>query len=31
MVAYQAAGIDLPRTTFQQVDAGTIAIRRIAS
>ena len=23
MMAYQAAGIDLPRTTFQQVDAGT--------
>ena len=23
MMAYQSAGIDLPRTTFQQVDAGT--------
>jgi cell wall-associated NlpC family hydrolase len=23
MMAYQAAGITLPRTTFQQVDAGT--------
>jgi cell wall-associated NlpC family hydrolase len=23
MMAYRAAGIDLPRTTFQQVDAGT--------
>jgi cell wall-associated NlpC family hydrolase len=23
MMAYQAAGIDLPRTTFQQVDVGT--------
>jgi cell wall-associated NlpC family hydrolase len=23
MMAYQAAGIDLPRTTFQQVDSGT--------
>jgi cell wall-associated NlpC family hydrolase len=23
MMAYRAAGIDLPRTTFQQVNAGT--------
>jgi len=23
MMAYQAAGVSLPRTTFQQVDAGT--------
>jgi cell wall-associated NlpC family hydrolase len=23
MMAYQAAGIDIPRTTYQQVDTGT--------